>query len=474
MGKNIFLYFVLILLLPDEVVYSQKLIVKPSSSIIQTSEGKPFLWIGDTAWELFSDLNREESVFYLNNRKEKGITVIQATLIMSGFNQSTVYGDVIFMDKDPAKPNEKYFEHVDFIVNEAAKREMFMGLLPTWADNVVSRKGGKANFSSESAFIYGRFLGERYKDKPVIWILGGDRNVHTDDEYLIWEAMAKGLQQGSSGNNLISYHPTAPVSSHFWFHNEPWLSFNTIQSGHFKKYQTKIYEFGMVFQQLNPIKPWVNSEPAYEDIPVLFWHYFDYARFGKKKEDVIGEDGLIKDKSFYPDGFFDDYDVRMEAYWTFFSGGVGYTYGNNAVWQMYKPGSKYYVPCLTFWDKALDRPGADDMRHVSKLFTCFPPGSFHIDQSVVYGTNFLDESNIRAVVGNDSSYILLYLNRGQEVRVNMKKLSRTGTAFWFNPREGSIERIGSVGNRGFQLFDPPGKSGEHGNDWILIMEADQK
>lgn len=454
--------------------YAQSLVVKPGSTLIETKEGKPFLWIGDTAWDLFRNLNKKESIFYLDNRKAKEFTVIQAVILpMGNPEEPNIGGEVAFLNKNPSQPNEAYFEHVDFIVDEAEKRNMYLGLLPTWANNVIDRSGSVAFFDTESAFAYGRFLGNRYKNKAVIWILGGDRNVHTDREYTIWEAMAKGLQQGSSGNNLITYHPTAPISSHFWFHNEPWLSFNSIQSGHFKKFNTEIYEFGMVFRQLSPEKPWVNSEPAYEDIPVLFWHYFDYAKFGKKKEDVIGDDGLIKDKSFYPDGFFDDYDVRIEAYWTFFSGGVGYTYGNNAIWQMYKPGARYSVPCLTFWDEALDRPGADDMRHVSQLFTRYPLGSFHVDQSAIYGTNFLDESNIRALVANDRSFMLFYLNKGQEVRVNAAKLTRNATAFWFNPREGSTEKIGPLPNKGFPLFDPPGKAGEHGNDWILILEADQ-
>ena len=36
-----------------------------------------FFWLGDTAWELFHRLNREEADKYLKNRAE-GFTVIQA------------------------------------------------------------------------------------------------------------------------------------------------------------------------------------------------------------------------------------------------------------------------------------------------------------------------------------------------------------------------------------------------------------
>ena len=68
----------------------------------------------------------------------------------------------------------------------------------------------------------------------------------------------------------------------------------------------------------------------------------------EKKEDIIGDNGLIKDTTYFTDGIYDDYDIRMQAYWTYFSGAAGYTYGNNAIWQMYKPGGKYHVPCLTF------------------------------------------------------------------------------------------------------------------------------
>ena len=91
---------------------------------------------------------------------------------------------------------------------------------------------------------------------------------------------------------------------------------------------------------MSPIKPFVNAEPSYEDIPVRFWEYFDYAKFGKKKEDIIGDNGLIKDTTYFTDGIYDDYDIRMQAYWTYLSGAAGYTYGNNAIWQMYKPGGK--------------------------------------------------------------------------------------------------------------------------------------
>lgn len=47
---------------------------------LQFSDGTPFFWLGDTAWELFHRLTLSEIREYLDNRKEKGFTVIQAVV----------------------------------------------------------------------------------------------------------------------------------------------------------------------------------------------------------------------------------------------------------------------------------------------------------------------------------------------------------------------------------------------------------
>ena len=59
---------------------AQDLIVRPNDPIIYKKEGGAFLWLGDTAWELFHVLDKEEIVHYLDNRQEKGFTVIQAVI----------------------------------------------------------------------------------------------------------------------------------------------------------------------------------------------------------------------------------------------------------------------------------------------------------------------------------------------------------------------------------------------------------
>ena len=141
-------------------------------------DGSPFFYLGDTAWELFHRLNREETERYLENRRQKGFNVIQAVVLaeLDGLNAPNVNGDRPLIDKDPTKPNEAYFKHVDWVVSTAHSKGMFIGMLPTWGDQVVPRNNRPVIFNEDNARTYGRFLGTRYKDAPnIIWILGGDR-----------------------------------------------------------------------------------------------------------------------------------------------------------------------------------------------------------------------------------------------------------------------------------------------------------
>src|SRR5690606_38975658 len=141
---------------------------------------------------------------------------------------------------------------------------------PTWGDKVVKRWGiGPEVFTAENAYVYGKFIGERYKNYPIIWILEGDRNPDNDRHIAIWDAMAKGIREGSEGNQLITYHPQGSANSATWFHNKDWLAMNTFQSGHGTK-DGKNYKVVIHNYNSSPIKPTLDIEPNYEDHPMAW------------------------------------------------------------------------------------------------------------------------------------------------------------------------------------------------------------
>ena len=77
--------------------------VSANGRFLEYSDGTPFFWMGDTAWELFHRLNREDADLYLKDRADKGFTVIQAVALseIEGETRPNAYGDFPLLDKDP-------------------------------------------------------------------------------------------------------------------------------------------------------------------------------------------------------------------------------------------------------------------------------------------------------------------------------------------------------------------------------------
>jgi len=77
---------------------------------IVTETGEPFFYLGDTAWELFHRLTRDEAELYLKDRAAKGFTVIQAVVLaeLDGLNTPNAEGHRSLHNNDPTQPNEAY------------------------------------------------------------------------------------------------------------------------------------------------------------------------------------------------------------------------------------------------------------------------------------------------------------------------------------------------------------------------------
>jgi len=427
--------------------HAQILKVSPNGRQLVNQDGKPFFYLGDTAWELFHRLNREEADLYLTNRVKKGFTVIQAVVLaeLNGLTEPNPFGQKPLFDNDPAKPNEQYFKHVDYIVDKAASLGLVVGMLPTWGAYMSSMNPEKIIFNPQNAFTFGRFLGQRYKQKPIIWILGGDHNISNDVERKIIEAMAKGLREGDAGNHLITYHPRGPGFSSDFFHNAPWLDFNMYQSSH----AAHDHDNGLYADhdyKLMPTKPTLDGEPRYERIPTGF--YF------------AGSD---------PKDRFDDYDSRQAAYWSVLSGACGHTYGNNNIWQMYSQKHTPIIGATIPWFEAMDHPGAFQMGILKKLFTARPFQILAPNKNIILDGPDTGGAKIKAALANDGSYAIVYSPRGEKFTLDISLLKADKLReIWFDPRYGEEHKIHTSGTKGIQTYTPP--TSGRGNDWILIIE----
>ena len=434
-----------------------RLKVSENKHFLVTEQGAPFFWLGDTAWELFHRLNREEATRYLENRAKLGFTVVQAVAIaeLDGHSDPNPYGYLPLVDLDPAQPAVKdgpdndYWDHVDFIVNKANALGITVAMLPTWGrywhDSI---KDGKPLFTLANAESYGVWLGRRYRDAGLVWVLGGDRGFDNDTQKELMRAMARGLRQGDGGTHLISLHPNGGAGSSGNFHNEPWLDFNMRQNGHDLEF-TGRYDRTREDYNLTPAKPALDAEPIYEDHPVSF--------NAKKLGHSVAAD------------------VRRAAYWDLFGGAFGHTYGHHSVWQMWTPQRAPINNPLMPWTEAIEQPGAAQMQHARHLLesrpflTRVPDDSLIVPTKVPTAMPGAGTRHFSATRDAAGSYVMVYAPVGRAFKVRMDKIAGPKVkAWWFNPRDGTATAIGEFTNTGEREFMPP-NPGE-ALDWVLVLD----
>lgn len=429
----------------------QRVVVSPNRRFLQYQDGRPFFWLADTAWLLFEKLDRADTEKYLEDRRQKGFTAVQAVLLHAADELGSGSGEAL-VNGDPGQPNLKqhgYWDHVDWVVDRAAEKGMFVAMVPAWGSLV---KSGQLN--PGNAVPYASFLARRYKGKPnIFWILGGD--IRGDQNAETWIRMGQTLK-AEDPNHLITFHPFGRMQSSMWFHNEAWLDFNMFQSGH-QRYDQDIsspHRFGednwryvLDDYAKEPVKPVVDGEPSYEGIP----------------------QGLHDTSQPYWTGA----DCRRYEYWSVFAGASGHTYGDNAVMQFYRPetGQGKYGPKKS-WIEALQDPGSGQMQFLKRLMLSRPYFERVPDQSLIAGQN--GTRHDYAIATRGASYLFAYTYTGKPLRIRMGAVSGSQVAaWWYSPRDGAAHEIGKFENLGVRTFTPPGQSGE-GNDWVLVLDDASK
>jgi hypothetical protein len=440
--------------------------VSNNGKFLIDKNGKPFFWLADTNWEMFHRLNREEAKDFIKIRSEQGYNILQAVALaeFNGVRSPNRYGDLPLINEDPEKlavtegndPADSiqydYWDHVDYIIKEAAAKNMYIGLLPTWGDKVTMMWGeGPVIFNEANAKIYGSTLAKRYKDQwNIIWILGGDRPAvykekdEEKDVRNIWRAMAQGVREVMGNDVFITYHTSGGEyrTTNFLL-NENWLSMHSFQSGHGSR---EADPWRWVEEDLvkEPSKPTLDMEPCYEDHPVNPWD----GKWTRKEK-----------------GYFTAYDVRARTYRSVFAGGAGITYGHHHIWQ--------------FTDTGLSKPIniGDTIIHwrTAALSLSRPYFSRVSDQSIIQSDKGADYKNLLyATVDSSGSYAMIYLPQNKPVSIDLSKISgNQKNISWFDPRSGKVVKKEKINmkkedpkSRQIRNFTPPST----GSDWVLVID----
>ncbi len=415
---------------------------------LSREDGSPFFYLGDTAWELFHRLNREEAAHYLRERARQGFTAIQAVALaeFEGVTVPNAYGRLpLHITEglpDPTRPDTEgeysYWDHVDDIVRMAAAEGLFITLLPTWGDkfNLLWGKG-PVIFTRENAYLYGKWIAKRYRDQwNIIWMLGGDRPLEAEHRSIV-DAMAKGIREMDK-HHLITFHPPGAQNSTNFLKDAPYLDFHAAQTGHGIE---QCYASGVVMKSMAAAseKPYMDSEPRYEDHPACF-------------NDRLGY-------------YWNADDVRQNAYWNLMSGVCGHTYGNHCIWSMNTAPSSYFPYT---WQEALTHPGAEQMGYVKKLRLSRDYFSLVPDDDLIV-QNFTGMGRMTAARGRDYAYVYAPLGLAFTVKLDVFAGAKVIRALWFDPRTGEETLFAILPPWGENTFVPPTQG--KGQDWVLVLEG---
>ena len=318
----------------DEGDFNQNGWLEPSADghYLQHESGKPFFWLGCTAWEMTWKSRMPQALEYLTDRRNKRFSAIQIVVFSHQYSFShgvmNRNGATSQLNEDYSYFNPEYFRYLDSLVDVINDYDMVAVLVPLWAGfSDIYDNGITYQFDHDESMLLARYVGARYGGDNVAWIVGGDNIYDTPELKSFFGEFARNLKSASGGRHLATIHPHGWGSSFDYFDNTTdWLDFHMYQSSHTTggdhTWGAAYHGYGM-----QPSKPIVNGEPNYEDIFYNLW--------------LPGD--TVHPHTFRVEANF----VRQAVYESVLSGStVGVTYGANGVWQWHTP----------------DQPGTHDPR----------------------------------------------------------------------------------------------------------------
>jgi hypothetical protein len=414
--------------------YAFPLEINPSGNRFLSDAGnRPFFWLGDAAWSLIAQLGREDVDYYLDNRKQKGFSVILVSLIEHKFCTNAPanhYGELPFSGKLFSTPNGKYFDHADYVIEAAARHNILVLLAPLYLGYDCKDEGWCAKVQAASGndlYLWGKYLGNRYKKfSNILWIIGGDTDPSVVKEKIM--EMVRGIRENDT-IHLFSAHNQPETMAITPWTGESWLNVNNVYS-----YDSLLYRNLKAAYELKPVMPYYLCESAYEN-----------------------------EHSSTPR------ELRSQAYQAVLSGSMGHIFGNCPIWHF---GAVKSWCNLTDWKTELNNSGSVSMYYFQRLFRSrswqtLIPDFDHCEITSGYGTWGL-KNFVTAARTMDKNTIIGYMPTVRSVTADLSKVAgKRAKCWWYDPSSGKTILIGKFKTTGNQIFTPVSSG-----DWVLVIDND--
>lgn len=389
---------------------------------LEDQQGQPFFLHGDTAWSIITGVTKQDAEFYLEDRRRQGFNAVIVNLIEHKFNgPANRDGEQPFLvEGDLATPNERYFNHAEWVIRKAADKGILVLLAPCYLGYEGLDEGWFQEVMAsgvEKARRYGEFVGRRFKlFDNIIWMLGGDRRPGAAMPHV--RAMAEAIAK-QAPRQLMTAHLAPEVSTRDEFPRETWITLNLT------------YTYNLVHAAVlrdyyrSPAMPVILAESHYE-----------------------GEHGSTVEW------------IRRQAYAAILNGACGHVMGNRPIW-LFDPG----------WRESLSSPANLSMRHLRAFFLSRRWYELQPDLSLVtkgYG-NPRGSDFVSAARSEDNAAVVVYLPSARTIEVDLTSMRGThARTHWFDVRSGQIASAGLRETRSGHRLYPPGRG-----DWILVFDSSE-
>ena len=282
--------------------------VHPSGKYLTYADGTPFFWLGDTHWEFafgerWDESNHPQmtSMFrgMADRRKEQGYNVYQTNLRSDSWKeQKSRYWETDATDDVP---------NVAFYQKELDRRMQYLADLG-FINALGFAWSGSIEQGVEHQKHLARYIIARYGALPVVWTLAGEVAGYfpgkpRETAIKGWREVAKYVEKMDGYGTLQTAHYTNERPFADYYYDESWFDFVLNQAGHgdfpinpswYRTYRKK-----------HGTKPFIEGESLYEYCSTL-----------EENGTRLCTDAML----------------RRVAYMAVQTGGCGYTYGAQGIW----------------------------------------------------------------------------------------------------------------------------------------------
>jgi hypothetical protein len=416
----------------------------------ERQNGSRFWFMGDTAWALYTDSEREQhdrgaAQRYLETRAAQGFNVVHSMLLSeAGWGN---HGGPPFEKLAEERINPGYWQEVDHRLAYANRLGLVCGLALAWGDKRDEPYAWRKFPSFEARERYARYIAGRYAAYDVYFIVSGEWHAEiaargSAEETMRNEFMELGtvVHKHDPHRRMMAIHPMNGNGSVREFNEVPWMTFGDYQQNYDDLHER-------LLQSLQFNRPVVNSEYGY------------YLR------DQDGDGTPDKENS-------TTLDIMRHATWDLvMSGGYVVTGFGTTYFGGHRDPGPFDIKARK------NRPWEDQIGHLKQLFTTLNWWRFEPHDDLLrcdtprgrdrrhLGRVAPPETVYWCLADTDRTYLLYVRGLSDPLHLALRPSSADLKARQWNPRTGEFTPIEFKPNDGRFSYRPPDD-----RDWLILLD----